>query len=100
VARIAHQHPAGATLARTLAEREGFRSIGEERLLRRYERARSMDTLMMGEVTDGIYRSFAHTDSRAQTLRHWGVRTVQALPALKQLMVRGAMGPSNRDNKQ
>jgi 2-polyprenyl-6-methoxyphenol hydroxylase-like FAD-dependent oxidoreductase len=89
-----------AALARTLREREGFRSIGEERLLRRCERTRALDTLLMGEVTDGIYRSFAHTDPRAQTLRHWGIRAVQAVPALKQFMVRRAMGNTPREKTQ
>ncbi|MEN9887244.1 MAG: hypothetical protein RL758_1822, partial [Pseudomonadota bacterium] len=64
------------------------------------ERTRALDTLLMGEVTDGIYRSFAHTDPRAQTLRHWGIRAVQAVPALKQFMVRRAMGNTPREKTQ
>lgn len=82
-------------LARTLSSREAHRGIGDERLLRRYARERQLGTWVMGELTDGIYRSFSHTDSRAQALRHWGVRAVQSLPALRRLMVRGAMGQTH-----
>jgi 2-polyprenyl-6-methoxyphenol hydroxylase-like FAD-dependent oxidoreductase len=79
-------------LARVLRERERFRTPGELRLLRRYERARKADTLAMGTLTDGIYHGYRHTDSRVQALRRWGLRAVSASEGLKNFFVQNAMG--------
>lgn len=60
-------------LAQVLQEREYWRALGDEKLLRRYERARRADVRAMGLVTDGLQGLFSHSDARLQALRNWGM---------------------------
>ena len=46
------------TLARVIAEREPWRALGDEKLLRRYVRARAAPTWAMGRLTDGLLQLF------------------------------------------
>ena len=81
-----------AALARHLAQRAGFRSVGDVRLLRAWERERRADWQRMRLATDGIQRLFSHDALAAQLLRHWGLRAFAALPPFKQLAMRAAQG--------
>jgi 2-polyprenyl-6-methoxyphenol hydroxylase-like FAD-dependent oxidoreductase len=49
-----------AALAGVLTEREPWRGVGDERLLRRYVRLRAAPTRAMAQVTDGLLRLFSH----------------------------------------
>jgi len=79
-------------LARVLQQREVFRDPGEIRLLRRYERARAEDILALAWVTDGLQRLFAAPGGAAATLRNAGLNLTNALPVLKNLLIRRALG--------
>lgn len=79
-------------LAQVLQAREYWRSLGDERLLRRYERARKADVLAMSAVTDGLHSLFAQTDSRWRTLRNWGMKSVAQSGPLKAWLTRQATG--------
>ena len=81
-----------AVLARVLLQRELFRDPGEIRLLRRYERARAEDILALAWVTDGLQRLFAAPGGAAATLRNAGLNLTNALPVLKNLLIRRALG--------
>lgn len=81
-----------AELARVVGEREYWRSPGDLRLLRRYERARKAEVLAMGLVTDGLQGLFSHTDARWQALRNWGMRAVGSQSFIKSWLTRRAMG--------
>ena len=81
-----------AALAEVLAQREYWRGLGDEKLLRRYERQRKADVAAMGAVTDGLHGLFAHTDTRLQALRHWGMAGFARSGPLKAWLVRQAMG--------
>ncbi len=81
-----------AELARILRQREAWRSVGDTRLLRRYERARQADVQLMGWLTDGLFGLFSLADSRVQALRNWGMSGVNHLGPLKHWLVRQAMG--------
>jgi ubiquinone biosynthesis UbiH/UbiF/VisC/COQ6 family hydroxylase len=83
-----------AALAQVLAGKEYFRSYGDMRLLRRYERARKGDAAALRVATDGLQRLFAMDDERARTLRNWGMRGFEALGPLKSAVMRRAMGLS------
>lgn len=48
-----------AALAQVLRTREPWRTLDDLRLLRRYERARALDTWAMARMTDGLWRGFA-----------------------------------------
>ena len=81
-----------AALAAVLAQREYWRGLGDEKLLRRYERQRKVDVAAMGAVTDGLHGLFAHTDARLQALRHWGMTGFARSGPLKAWVIRQAMG--------
>ncbi|MBE7939466.1 MULTISPECIES: FAD-dependent monooxygenase [Ramlibacter] len=79
-------------LARTLHGREYWRSVGDERLLRRYERARKGDVLTMGLATDSLQQLFARTGDPWSAVRNWGMRGFDRSGPLKAWAVRQAMG--------
>lgn len=81
-----------AELASVIAQREYWRGLGDEKLLRRYERARKADVAAMGTVTDGLHGLFAQTDVRWQALRHWGFKNFARSGPLKSWVVRQATG--------
>ncbi len=74
-----------ATLARVIGEREPWRPIGDERLLRRYARERAAPTWAMGEVTDGLLRLFSHDSSALRELRNRGLTLVNQFPTCQAL---------------
>jgi 2-polyprenyl-6-methoxyphenol hydroxylase-like FAD-dependent oxidoreductase len=79
-------------LAKVVGEREYWRALGDEKLLRRYERARRADIAAMGAVTDGLHGLFAQTDSRWQALRQWGMKGFSHSGMLKSWVMRQASG--------
>lgn len=81
-----------AELAKTLTGREYWRGLGDERLLRRYERARKGDVAAMGAVTDGLHGLFAQSAGQWQVLRNWGMKRVERSGPLKAWLTRQAMG--------
>ena len=83
-----------ATLASVLAGTEYFRSDGDMRLLRRYERARKGDAGALRLATDGLQRLFAVDDERLRSLRNWGMHGFDALAPVKAAVMRRAMGQS------
>ncbi|RZJ25014.1 MAG: ubiquinone biosynthesis protein UbiH [Haliea sp.] len=81
-----------AELATVVHAREYWRGLGDEKLLRRYERARRADVAAMGAVTDGLHSLFAQTDVRWQALRNWGMTGFGKSGPIKQWVTRQAMG--------
>jgi 2-polyprenyl-6-methoxyphenol hydroxylase-like FAD-dependent oxidoreductase len=63
-------------LTHVLAQREPWRSPGDARLLRRYERARQGPTLAMGRLTDGLLNLFATPAAPIRGLRNRGLELV------------------------
>ena len=81
-----------AALARVIRERESWRPLGDERLLRRYERERLAATWAMGELTDGLLRLFAADAPPLRELRNRGLNTLNALTPLKRWLTSQALG--------
>ncbi|KTT25807.1 FAD-dependent monooxygenase [Pseudacidovorax intermedius] len=79
-------------LARVIRERDYWRSVGDARLLRRYERARRTDVLAMGMATDGLQQLFAQGIEPLARLRNWGMLGFDRSPFLKDWVARRAMG--------
>ncbi len=79
-------------LAALLQKREIFRDPGDIRLLRRYERARAEDILALSLVTDGLQRLFALHGGAVAKLRNTGLNLTNALPVVKNLLIRRALG--------
>ena len=80
------------TLAQLLAGRGEWRSTGDLRLLRRYERTRKAAMLPLGWVMDGIQQLFARPEGKVQMLRNWGMNQFERSGPIKQWAVRQAMG--------
>lgn len=81
-----------ACLTRVIAQREPWRALGDEKLLRRYERARQADVAAMGALTDGLQGLFAQTGGPWQALRNWGMNGVARSGLLKRWLTRQAAG--------
>ena len=81
-----------SALAQVLLQREQFRDPGEIRLLRRYERARAEDIFALASVTDGLQQLFAAPGGVAARLRNAGLNLTNALPVVKNLLIRRALG--------
>lgn len=85
-----------ACLAGVLAGREYWRSLGDERLLRRYERARKADVAAMASVTDGLYTLFSqthgHLSGPLQAARNWGMTSFARSGPLRKWVTQRAAG--------
>ncbi|HSV52139.1 MAG TPA: FAD-dependent monooxygenase [Burkholderiaceae bacterium] len=81
-----------AGLAQVLREREYWRSVGDAKLLRRYERSRKASLLALAGATDGLQRLFARSDAATQNLRNWGMKGFERSGLLKSWVARQAMG--------
>jgi 2-polyprenyl-6-methoxyphenol hydroxylase-like FAD-dependent oxidoreductase len=81
-----------ACLAKVLSEREYWRGIGDERLLRRYERARKGDTAAIAAVTDGLQGLFGQPGEVWQSLRNLGMNSVSRSGPIKSWLTRRAAG--------
>jgi 2-polyprenyl-6-methoxyphenol hydroxylase-like FAD-dependent oxidoreductase len=81
-----------AELAQVLHDREYWRPLGDEKLLRRYERARKADVMAVGWATDGLQQLFAQTAEPWAWLRNWGMRGFDRSGPVKHWVARQAMG--------
>ncbi len=88
-------------LSITEGQREYWRNVGDVKLLRRYERARKTDVLLLGSVTDGLQQLFAqglNTDGVPigtlpwQMLRNLGMQGFERSGGLKHWVTKRAMG--------
>jgi len=78
-------------LARVIAEREPWRTPGDEKLLRRYARERLAPTWAMGQLTDGLLQLFAHPTPAVRELRNRGLTLVNHLPFVKRWLTARAL---------
>ncbi len=81
-----------AALAEVIKTRDYWRSVGDARLLRRYERARRTDVLSMSLATDGLQQLFSHTAEPLPALRNWGMRGFDRSNLVKHWIAQQAMG--------
>jgi ubiquinone biosynthesis UbiH/UbiF/VisC/COQ6 family hydroxylase len=83
-------------LLRVLAGREDWRDPGDAVLLRRYERSRAEPVGLMRLATHALARLFARDDALSREVRNLGLAAVNALPPLKNALIRHAAGPEAR----
>lgn len=81
-----------AELVQVLTHRPYWRSVGDSRLLRQYERARKADFALMGHANDALQKLFTHPSATVHALRNWGMNQFQVSGLLKQWVTRRAMG--------
>jgi 2-polyprenyl-6-methoxyphenol hydroxylase-like FAD-dependent oxidoreductase len=79
-------------LARVIAEREYWRALGDEALLRRYARARLWPTRAMAGAVDGLWQLFSASAPGLRELRNHGMTLVDQLSPLKRFLVSRALG--------
>ncbi|MEG3063557.1 MAG: FAD-dependent monooxygenase [Comamonas sp.] len=79
-------------LARVLQQRDAWRSTGDNRLLRRYERERKAALAPMGLAMDGLQQLFTRREAPLQALRNWGMKGFEHSGPIKAWMARQAMG--------
>ena len=65
---------------------------GDRLLLRRYERARAEDILVLRWVTDGLFRMFGADHRMVAGIRNFGLNLTNSNPVIKTLLARRAMG--------
>jgi 2-octaprenyl-6-methoxyphenol hydroxylase len=84
-----------AALAQVLVEgsRLGM-DLGDAQLLARYERWRSLDTLMVAAATDGLTRLYGVPGRTASAMRRFGMGAVQRMGPLKDRLMAEARGES------
>lgn len=81
-----------AHLAQVLHSRDYWRSVGDMKLLRPYERARQAELLKTGATMDGLQQLFSQDGTPWQALRNWGMRGFERSGPLKAWVARQAMG--------
>ena len=81
-----------AELAKVLHQREYWRSVGDQKLLRRYERSRKVALATMGGAMDGLQQLLTRQDTPLQTLRDWGMKGFDSSGVLKRWVAQRAMG--------
>ena len=79
-------------LAKVIAERESWRALGDEALLRRYARARLWPTRAMAGAVDGLWQLFSTSAPGLRELRNHGMTLVDQLSPLKRFLVSRALG--------
>ncbi len=80
-----------ACLARVIAEREPWRGLGDEILLRRYARERAGPTRAMALVTDGLLHLFAQPQPLVRELRNRGMGLLNHLAPIKRFLTQRAL---------
>ena len=81
-----------AALANVIKDRDYWRSVGDGRLLRAYERSRRAEVLAMSFATDGLQQLFAHSADPLPALRNWGMRGFDRTRLIKNWVAKQAMG--------
>jgi ubiquinone biosynthesis UbiH/UbiF/VisC/COQ6 family hydroxylase len=78
-------------LVDVLRQREPWRQLGDEKLLRRYARDRLTPTWAMSQVTDGLLQLFATPMPVVRELRNRGLSLVNQLTPLKRWLANRAL---------
>jgi len=81
-----------AQLLAVLSAREAWRDPGDLVLLRRHERARAEPVAMMRLTINSLAGMFGSQDPAVRWIRNRGLNWVQAIPPVKNLLIRRAMG--------
>ena len=80
-----------SALAKVISDRESWRALGDEALLRRYARARLWPTRAMGGAVDGLWQLFSTPAPGLRELRNHGMTLVDRLSPLKRFLVSRAL---------
>jgi len=79
-------------LAQVLHARSHWRTLGDIRALRRYERERKTALLPARLLMDGLQQLFSRRENTIATLRNWGMKGFERSGPLKTWLAKHAMG--------
>lgn len=79
------------SLAQVIEQREPWRALGDEKLLRRHARRRHLPTLAMVGVTDALWNLFAHDAPLLRQARDQSLRWMDRLGPLKKALAARAL---------
>ena len=79
-------------LADLLTATPAWQDIGSERLLRRYQRARREETVLVQNATHALHGLFREKLPGLKPLRNLGLNLINTLPVVKNVLVRYALG--------
>lgn len=85
-----------AELAAVLEARPYWRSVGDLRLLRTYERARKSELALIGGAGDALQQLFSRDSAWVRSLRNAGMRAFERSGPLKAWVAQRAMGLRSR----
>jgi 2-polyprenyl-6-methoxyphenol hydroxylase-like FAD-dependent oxidoreductase len=80
-----------AALTQVLHDRETWRPLSDEKLLRRYARQRAAPTQAMGQLTEGLLQLFATEQPVVRELRNRGMSLVNQLSLVKRWLTARAL---------
>ena len=89
-----------AELVQVLTARPYWRSVGDPKLLRQYERARKAEFAMMGQANDALQQVFTRAHPALQALRNWGMNRFDQSGPIKNWVASRAMGASGNTGSQ
>lgn len=79
-------------LAALITKAQPWQDIGQLHFLRRYQRARREETVLMQGATDGLRRLFRESTPGFKPLRNLGLSLTNGLPFIKNTLARYALG--------
>ena len=88
-----------AELVAVVTGRAYWRSVGDPRLLRQYERARKAEFAVIGQANDALQQLFTNRHPAVQAMRNWGMNRFEASGPIKQWIARRAMGTAGALHK-
>jgi 2-polyprenyl-6-methoxyphenol hydroxylase-like FAD-dependent oxidoreductase len=89
-----------AELVQVLTTRPYWRSVGDPKLLRQYERARKAEFAMMGQANDALQQVLTRAHPALQALRNWGMNRFNQSGPIKHWVAGRAMGASGTTRSQ
>jgi 2-polyprenyl-6-methoxyphenol hydroxylase-like FAD-dependent oxidoreductase len=79
-------------LVHVITNRPYWRSVGDTKLLRQYERARKAEFAMMGQANDALQQVLTRAHPTLQALRNWGMNRFNQSGPIKHWVASRAMG--------
>ena len=89
-----------AELVQVLTTRPYWRSVGDAKLLRQYERARKAEFALMGQANDALQQVLTRVHPGLQALRNWGMNRFDQSGPIKHWVASRAKGAAGNTRSQ
>ena len=78
-------------MIKSLTKSNANADIASYRSLREYERARAVDIMTMGQLTDGLNQLFTSKNRLIKSLRNWGLSKINQQSMIKKILIKQAI---------